>query len=112
MCDASLSDIDPTTLSGRQNLFIGQVATGLPDGGLLAGMFDPQSLFESPDVPEEAPPPGTPDPFDISIREAAYALMRSERGGSRQQSFVTGPRGLEGPMSNLILGGGTSLLGS
>lgn len=52
------------------------------------------------------------DPFSAMIREASLATIRRERAGSRRQSFVTGPRGLEGPMSNLIFGGGTSLMGS
>lgn len=54
----------------------------------------------------------TPDPFDTMIKQASMAQIERVKGGSRQQSFVTGPRGLEGPMANMIFGGGTSLLGS
>lgn len=53
----------------------------------------------------------TVDPFDTLIREAAMAQIRRRDKGTRQMSFVTGPRGIEGPMSNLIFGGGTSVLG-
>jgi hypothetical protein len=54
----------------------------------------------------------TIDPFDSMIKEASLAQIRRQAGSSRKASFVTGPRGLEGPMANQIFGGGTSLLGS
>lgn len=52
----------------------------------------------------------TKDPFDVMVREAALAELRKERKGSRRSTFVAGPRGLEGPMGSMILGGGTSLM--
>ena len=52
------------------------------------------------------------DPFSALIRDAALAQLRRRTTGSRQMSFVTGPRGIEGPMSNMIFGGGTSRVGS
>ena len=54
----------------------------------------------------------TIDPMDTMIKQAALAQLQRIKGGSRQASFVTGARGLEGPMANSIFGGGTSLLGS
>lgn len=52
-----------------------------------------------------------PDPFSIAMKEAALATIRNQ-GGGRKSTFVVGPRGIEGPLSNAILGGGTSMLGS
>lgn len=52
-----------------------------------------------------------PDPFMSSLREAAMAQLRNKQTG-RKNTFVVGPRGIEGPLGNTILGGGTSMLGS
>lgn len=52
----------------------------------------------------------TKDPLDVMIQEGALANLRRERKGSRRSTFVTGPRGLEGPMQSMIMGGGTSLM--
>lgn len=54
----------------------------------------------------------TPDPFSTAVMEAARATWRRNQMGGRRASFVTGPRGIEGPMASLIGGGGTSLMGS
>lgn len=53
------------------------------------------------------------DPFDTVINESALATIKlGRKSGTRAATFVTSKRGIEGPLANLILGGGTSMLGS
>lgn len=53
-----------------------------------------------------------PDYLDVILKEAALSRMRAGQKKGRRATFVTGARGLEGPMGSLIGSGGTSLLGS